>query len=222
LQGRRLFTISHGQDGAIALSEYRRYYVDGAIVFFTLVTLERRKLFDEELAGKCLHDAIATIRTKRPFTIDAVVLLPDHLDMLWTLPADDGDFSVRWRRIKSEFTESYLAAGGHEGTRSVSRRKRKERGIWQRRFWDHVVRDDLDFERHLDYIHYNPVKHRYVPCPRDWPYSSFQRWVERGVRAQVWRYRRNCDGMNRKQRLQVHGASALRLTHATTNDHLLV
>ncbi len=114
------------------------------------MTHERRKLFDEELARQCLHDAIATIRTKRPFTIDAVVLLPDHLHMLWTLPADDGDFSVGWRRIESEFTESYLAAGGHEGARTVSRRKRKERGIWQRRFWDYVVRDDLDFERHFD------------------------------------------------------------------------
>jgi putative transposase len=79
-----------------------------------------------------------------------------------------------------------LAAGGHEGIRSVSRRKRKERGIWQRRFWDHVVRDDLDFERHLDYLHYNPVKHGYVPCPRDWPYSSFQCWVERGVYEPNW------------------------------------
>ena len=86
----------------------------------------------------------------------------------------------------AEFTETYLAAGGHEGMLSTSRRKRKERGIWQRRFWDHVIRDELDFERHLDYIHYNPVKHGYVQCPCDWPYSSFQRWVERGVYESNW------------------------------------
>jgi putative transposase len=168
------------------VSEYRRYYVDGAMVFFTLVTHQRRKLFEEELARKCLREALETVRKKRPFSVDAVVLLPDHLHMIWTLPADDGDFSLRWRRIKAEFTESYLAAGGLEGQRSASRRKRKERGIWQRRFWDHVIRDELDFERHLDYIHFNPVKHGYVPCPRDWPYSSFQRWVERGVYEPNW------------------------------------
>jgi putative transposase len=125
-------------------------------------------------------------RSDRDDSGEAAVLLPDRLHMLWTLPADDGDFSVRWRRFKSEFTENYLAAGGREGARSVSRQKRKKRGIWQRRFWEHVVRDDLDFERHLDYIHCNPVKHGYVPCPRDWPYWSFQRWVERGVYEPNW------------------------------------
>ena len=168
------------------MPEYRRYYVDGAMVFFTLVTHGRRKLFDEELARSCLHNALVTVGKKRPFTIDAVVLLPDHLHMIWTLPAGDGDFSVRWRRIKSEFTKCYLSAGGHEGPRSSSRRKRNERGIWQRRFWDHVIRDELDFERHLDYIHYNPVKHGLVQNACDWPYSSFQRWVERGVYEPNW------------------------------------
>ena len=168
------------------MPEYRRYYTDGAMVFFTVVAHERRKLFEEELARKCLREALAKIQAKRPFTIDAVVLLPDHLHMIWTLPKEDGDFSLRWRRIKAEFTDRYLEAGGVEGERSVSRCKRKERGIWQRRFWDHVIRDELDFERHLDYIHYNPVKHGYVKCPRDWPYSSFQRWVERGVYEPNW------------------------------------
>ena len=168
------------------MSEYRRYYVEGAMVFFTLVTHHRRKLFDEEFARKCLREAIATVRQKRPFTIDAVVLLPDHFHMIWTLSTNDGDFSLRWRQIKAQFTETYLAAGGTEGPRSASRQKRKERGIWQRRFWDHVIRDELDFERHLDYIHYNPVKHGYVTCPNEWPYSSFQRWVKCGVYETDW------------------------------------
>ena len=168
------------------MSIYRRYYVAGAMVFFTLVAHQRRKLFAEQRARTCLREAINEVRKTLPFVIDAVVLLPDHMHMLWTLPASDGDFSVRWRRIKSEFTERYLKAGGREGVRSISRKKRKERGIWQRRFWDHVIRDDCDFERHLDYIHYNPVKHGYVSCPRDWPYSSFDSWVKLGVYDPSW------------------------------------
>jgi len=168
------------------MSNYRRYYVPGAMVFFTVITHQRRKLFAEERARKCLRNAIAEVRKTRPFDINAVVLLPDHLHMLWTLPADDGDFSVRWRLIKSEFTERYLQAGGREGVLSASRKKRGERGIWQRRFWDHVIRNELDFERHLDYIHYNPAKHGYVTCSRDWPYSSFDRWGQRGVYDPHW------------------------------------
>ena len=168
------------------MPEYRRYYVPGAMVFFTLVTHERRKLFDEELARRCLREAILNIQQVRPFTIDALVLLPDHLHTIWTLPEDDCDFSVRWRQIKGDFTARYRLAGGTEGTRSKSRQKRRERAIWQRRFWDHVIRDEDDFERHLDYIHYNPVKHGLVECPRDWPHSTFHRWVERGVYEPDW------------------------------------
>jgi putative transposase len=168
------------------MSEYRRHYVPGAMVFFTVVTHERRKLFEYELARRCLREAIAVVRAKRPFTMDAIVVLPDHLHTIWTLPENDNDFSVRWRRIKAEFTERFLAAGGQEGERSASRLKRKERGIWQRRFWDHVIRDELDFERHLDYIHFNPVKHGYAKGPRDWPFSSFQRWVDFGVYEANW------------------------------------
>ncbi len=138
------------------------------------------------MARTCLHTAISKIRAKRPFTLDAIVLLPDHLHAIWTLPDDDGDFSVRWRRIKEEFSKLYLRAGGQEGERSPSRKKRQERGFWQRRFWEHVIRDESDFERHLDYIHYNPVKHEYVASPADWSYSSFHQWVERGVYAANW------------------------------------
>jgi len=168
------------------MPEYRRYYFPGAMVFFTLVVHERRPIFAEPLARACLHEAIVEIQKSRPFTIDAIVLLPDHLHRLWTLPADDGNFSLRWKRIKEEFTKRYLAAGGREGTRSPSRTSRQERGIWQRRFWDNVIRDEVDFERHLDYIHYNPVKHGYVDCPHDWPFSSFHRWVGRGVYPRTW------------------------------------
>jgi putative transposase len=93
---------------------------------------------------------------------------------------------MRWRRIKEEFTEKYLAEGGEEGHTSSSRVRRKERGIWRRRFWEHTIVDETDFERHVDYIHYNPVKHGLVACPRDWPYSSFQRWVQREAYPPDW------------------------------------
>jgi putative transposase len=153
------------------MPEYRRHYIPGAMVFFTVITHEKRPLFTEPLARTCLRQAIEKIRKTRPFALDAIVLLPDHLHTLWTLPVSDGNFSVRWRRIKEEFTEQYLLAGGQESPRSASRQRRQERGIWQRRFWEHIIRDEVDFERHLDYIHYNPVKHGLVACPRDWPFS---------------------------------------------------
>ena len=156
------------------------------MVFFTVVTHERAPLFECERARNCLHEAIAHVRDRFPFSLDAIVLLPDHLHAIWTLPSDDPNYSTRWRRIKEEFTRRYLKAGGLEGTRSTSRLIRGERAVWQRRFHDHVLRDGDDFERHLDYIHYNAVKHGYVSRPCDWPYSSFLRWVDRGVYPLNW------------------------------------
>ena len=120
------------------------------------------------------------------FEIPAIALLPDHLHTLWELPPGDSSYSMRWRRIKEEFTERFLFEGGEEGLRSGSRELRKERGVWQRRFWEHTVLDEGDFERHCDYIHYNPVKHGLVACPGDWAYSSFQRWVRRDVYPEDW------------------------------------
>jgi putative transposase len=168
------------------MPEYRRYYVPGGTIFFTVVTHERRDLFSQALARDCLRYAIETIRSKRPFDMPAFVLLPDHLHCLWTLPPGDSAYSVRWRRIKEEFTKKYMQAGGSEGRRSASRRRRKERGIWQQRFWEHTIEDEHDFERHFDYIRYNPVKHGCVDRPCDWPYSSFHRWVDRGVYPIEW------------------------------------
>jgi putative transposase len=116
----------------------------------------------------------------------AVVLLPDHLHAIWTLPEGDAGYSVRWKRIKEEFTKNFIQAGGEEGPRSDSRLRRQERGIWQRRFWEHTIRDEDDFEEHFNYVHYNPVKHRLVRYPRDWPYSSFHRWVKLGAYPPDW------------------------------------
>jgi putative transposase len=168
------------------MPEYRRLFVPAGTIFFTVVTHNRRPFLIDELARDCLHHAIDTVRMRRPFTIDAIVLLPDHLHTIWTLPDGDQAYPVRWKRIKEHFTTLYLKRGGKEGLRSLSRLKRQERGIWQRRYWDHVIRNEDDLERHFDYIHYNPVKHGLVSCPRDWPWSSFHRWVKQGAYDPQW------------------------------------
>jgi len=168
------------------MSEYRRYFVAGGTYFFTVVAHERRPFLCEPLARKFLGEAFRTIQRKRPFEMPAIVLLPDHVHVLWTLPPGDDKYPTRWRRIKEEFTKKYLANGGTEGPISESREARGGRGIWQLRYWEHVIRDETDFDRHFDYIHYNPVKHGYAKSPGAWPYSSFHRWVDRGVYEPDW------------------------------------
>jgi len=122
------------------------------------------------------------VQQRYPFTIEAAVVLPDHLHCLWTLPAGDDDFSTRWRQIKAGFSRA-LPRGE---PRSLSRQRQGERGVWQRRFWEHRVRDERDFEQHADYIHFNPVKHGLVERPVDWPYSSLHRWVRSGALPRDW------------------------------------
>jgi putative transposase len=168
------------------MPNYRRFTVPGATLFFTVVTDRRRTFLVEPLARRCLREAFRVVRERHPFEIPAIVLLPDHLHAIWILPQGDSDYSTRWRRIKEEFTERFLAEGGIEGERSSSRLAREERAVWQRRFWEHTILDDQDFERHVDYIHYNPVKHGLVASPRDWPFSSFHRWVRRGDYPPDW------------------------------------
>ncbi len=165
---------------------YRRYRVPGGTYFFTLVTFRRQRILTDSTARTCLRDAIQHVRAKHPFEIPAFVLLPEHLHAIWTLPRADDDYSTRWKRIKQEFTRSWVAAGGKEAPVTSSRRNRNERGIWQRRFWEHLITDEHDFQRHLDYIHYNAVKHGEAKCAKDWPYSSFSRWVKDGVYDPNW------------------------------------
>ena len=129
-----------------------------------------------------LRTAIRTTRKTKPFHIDAWVVLPDHMHCIWTLPKNDSDYSGRWREIKKSFTKSFP----NDEYRSRSRIKNKERGIWQRRFWEHTIRDELDYQRHMDYLHYNPVKHRLVDEVHQWKYSSFHSLVEKGVYPLNW------------------------------------
>jgi len=167
------------------MPEYRRPFVPGATLFFTVVTHDRRPI----LTGRAidfLRTAFCEERDHHPFEIDAIAILPNHLHTIWTLPQEDSRFSMRWSTIKGRFTDLFLSTGGSESTRSASRRRRGERGVWQRRFWDHVIRDERDYERHMDYIHYNPVKHELARCPHKWAHSSFAKWVREGTYDDDW------------------------------------
>ena len=125
---------------------------------------------------EALRAAFRETRQRHPFTIDAIVILPDHLHTVWTLPEGDADFAMRWQLIKSTFSRGLA----HNERISQSRLAKRERGIWQRRYWEHTIRDDVDFARHVDYVHINPVKHGLVNRVRDWAPSSFRRHVELG------------------------------------------
>jgi putative transposase len=163
------------------MPEYQRLWVRGACCFFT-VNLEDRGSDRLVRSIADLRRAVALTRARRPFVIDAWVVLPDHMHAVWTLPEGDADFSTRWALIKRLF--SFAQAGGD--VRSESRVGKRERGIWQRRFWDHVIRDDRDFRAHVDYVHFNPVKHGYVMDPGDWPYSTYRRAVAPGEVEGDW------------------------------------
>ena len=159
---------------------YRRNRVPGGTYFFT-VTLRNRgsTLLVDHAVG--LRQVFARVARERPFRIDAIVVLPDHLHAIWTLPAGDDDYSGRWRAIKASFVRTVVRHGV-----AVRRNKRGEADIWQRRFWEHTLRDDADYAAHCDYIHYNPVKHGYVARPADWLYSSFRRFVAEGRYPPNW------------------------------------
>jgi len=173
------------------MPRYVRAFVPGGTFFFTVALLERRRrLLTERI--DTLRQCFTDVRRAKPFRADAIVVLPDHLHCIWTLPTGDADFSSRWHAIKAGF------AGAIEpGERLSERRLRKgERGIWQRRFWEHTIRDERDLERHVDYIHFNPVKHGHVGRVTDWPYSNFHRFVARGVYSQDWGASEDVSGMD--------------------------
>lgn len=168
----------------ILFLEYRRDRTPGASYFFTLVTHQRRPLLAVEEAVDRLRDAFRRVRARRAFTVEAMVILPDHLHCIWTLPPGDADFSTRWRLIKSRFTRSNPVDGRVKP--GSARRRKHEAAIWQHRFWEHRLRDDRDFRNHVEYIHYNPIKHGLVERLADWPWSSFHRYVERGLYPPDW------------------------------------
>ena len=159
---------------------YRRKRLAGGSYFFTVTLHDRqnRTLTDEI---DLLRTAFRETQHHRPFVINAIVILPEHLHSVWTLPPDDADYSGRWRSIKSRFTRALRNKG-----RPLPRHANGEYALWQRRFWEHTLRNEQDLERHVNYIHYNPVKHGYVPTAAAWPYSSFHRYVKQGLLPEDW------------------------------------
>jgi putative transposase len=162
------------------MSEYRRWMVPGGTFFFTVVCHERRWNLEHEPNVRLLGDVMRTVRKDAPFQTIAMVVLPDHFHCIWTLPRLDADYATRWKQIKRDFTVRFLAAGGADRRVSQSRRSRGERGVWQRRYWEHVVENEEELECLCDYIHYNPVKHGYASSPREWQWSTFARFVDSG------------------------------------------
>ncbi|MDC9728221.1 MAG: transposase [Methyloprofundus sp.] len=153
--------------------QYRRFYQPGARYFFTVVTASRKPLLIDHIER--LRAAFKQCIARYPFEIEAMVVLPDHLHTIWRLPEGDADFSKRWMVIKRNFSSGLL-----QGTLSASKLKKREKGIWQRRFWEHCIRNEDDWRKHMDYIHFNPVKHGYTEMPGDWQYSSYQKAVDKG------------------------------------------
>ena len=158
-------------DYLFRMSRYLRHYVPGGTYFFTVVTQNRAPIFKDPDHVAALREAMRAVRQRRPFIIHAIVVLPDHLHALWQLPPGDSDFPNRWREIKKRVTRALGHAPGQ---------------TWQRRFWEHHIRDAEDWRRHMDYIHYNPVKHGHAPHPAAWPWSSFRRCVARGWYPADW------------------------------------
>ena len=163
------------------MTEYRRNFIPSGCFFFTVNLADRRlRLLTENV--EALGSAFRETHQRHPFTIDAMVVLPDHLHAVWTMPEGDRDFATRWRLIKSTFSRN-LAVGEPI---SASRSAKGERGIWQRRYWEHTIRDENDLARHIDYVHINPVKHGLVTRVGDWPYSSLHRMVQLGIYPDDW------------------------------------
>jgi putative transposase len=154
------------------IMKYRRVRIEGGCYFFTVALADRKS--DLLVANiNALRAAVKMAKANHPFTIDAMVVLPDHLHALWTLPQGDCNYSMRWMLIKRYFSMSLPKTENIKMTRAYKR----ERGIWQRRFWEHTIRDERDFYNHIEYIHNNPVKHGYVSNAKDWPYSSIHQYV---------------------------------------------
>ena len=178
------------------MAVYLRKRVLGGTYFFTAVTHQRRRILSSRPARECLREAFKLVRQQWPFEVVAVALLPDHLHTIWSLQEGDADYSLCWQKLKEHFTRAYLQRGGREGCRGPSRSKHGERGIWQRRFYEHTCRDDEELKECLDYLHWNPVKHGLVARVMDYPWSSFHRFVRLGEYPTDWGGENPCPTMN--------------------------
>ncbi len=168
------------------MPNYRRDNSTGATWFFTVVTFHRRTFLCDDKVRVALRLAIRKIQLNYPFKIDAWVLLPDHFHCILTLPQCDSNFQLRIRLLKRYVTQTCSCFLHHDHLNTPSRRKRKESTIWQRRFWEHRIRSENDFRHHMDYVHYNPVKHGLSQSPTDWPYSTIHRLIKQGTYTKNW------------------------------------
>ncbi|QNA90124.1 transposase [Massilia sp. Dwa41.01b] len=167
------------------MSRYRRART-GSTYFFTLVSFRRQPILCLPPIRAALRRAVQDVRIVRPFDIDAWVLMPDHLHCIWTLPDGDLDYSTRWALIKNSVSRFAGITTPYTGHPSPSRIKHRDAAIWQRRFFEHRIRDDLDFERHADYVHFNPVRHGHADSAIAWPFSTFHRFVRTGIYPADW------------------------------------
>jgi putative transposase len=168
------------------MPNYRRAKVEGGCYFFTVNTLRRQPFLIEADVRDALREAIQSVRRALPFMIEAFVLLPEHLHCVWTLPAGDANFAARWRLIKTRVTQTCAARLMCDEYMTARRREKRQGSLWQNRYWEHQIRDERDFIKHVDYVHWNPVKHGHVTRVADWPYSSFHRYVKKGIYPYDW------------------------------------
>ncbi len=168
------------------MPEYRRIYQPGGTYFFTIVTYNRKPLFSSQQCRDILHSCWQEVQSRHPFKTIALCLLPDHIHTIWNLPEDDVDYPMRWKEIKRLFTRKYMDLIGSDGARNESHQVQGEASIWQRRYWAHVVLDQEDLNDHIDYIHINPLKHGLVNRVADWHYSTFMKYVEKGIYPTDW------------------------------------
>jgi len=164
--------------------KYIRFFQEGGTYFFTAVTFNRRKIFNTELNCNFFHQAVEKVCEKHPFEVIAYCICPDHIHMIWTLPQDNSDYPTRWRLIKSYFSRKLNDPEDH--ALSQSRMSKGEKNIWQRRYWEHYIKDETDLKNYIEYIHYNPVKHHYAKSPISWKDSSFSDYVNEGLYDRNW------------------------------------
>ncbi len=178
------------------MTNYRRNFIAGGTFFFTVNLANRsQRLLTDHIDD--LRAAFRYVNARHPFTTDAIAILPDHLHAIWTLPAEDRDYPLRWRLIKTMFSRAVEQIEPVSNSRKI----KGERGIWQRRYWEHTIKDEIDYARHVDYIHFNSVKHGCAPRVADWPHSSFHRFVRAGVLPADWAGINGADDANFGERL---------------------
>ncbi len=168
------------------MPEYRRVKKEGGIYFFTLVTYQRQKLFFPSEVRKLLIQTVEEVREFHSFEMIAYCVLTDHVHFLWQMPEQESDYAMRIGLIKRRFSKKYSPLYGETLQRTESQLKRRELTIWQRRFWEHFIRDEIDLGRHIEYIHYNPIKHGLLKRTVDWDCSSFHDYVSDGVYDSDW------------------------------------